>query len=254
MARQPSRADGGPDGTAPLRRPTEESVAITDTLRADIDVVRPRPLTPAAPAPADATLIAACRRGEARAMEALYHQYKRRVFALVYRIVGVSDAEEVAQDVFVRVFRGLAVFRGGRAGHLDLTGCPSTPRSATSPSAAAAPRSATVSLRDRGGAAGGRERSAARREGRGRAARAAAGLPRDPRAARHRGPLALRSAPRSSTAGSAPPSRSSTRRGPRCAILLGPELAAEHAGGTRSHEGRMNCPGATGAAHRLSRR
>ena len=45
-------------------------------------------------------------------MEALYHQYKRRVFALVYRIVGQADAEEVAQDVFVRVFRGLAAFRG----------------------------------------------------------------------------------------------------------------------------------------------
>ncbi|MCE9572080.1 MAG: sigma-70 family RNA polymerase sigma factor [Deltaproteobacteria bacterium] len=90
-------------------------MAMTDTLRADIDVVRPRPLTPAAPAPADATLIAACRRGEARAMEALYHQYKRRVFALVYRIVGASDAEEVAQDVFVRVFRGLAAFRGEAA-------------------------------------------------------------------------------------------------------------------------------------------
>jgi len=45
-------------------------------------------------------------------MEALYHQYKRRVYALVYRIVGAGDAEEVAQDVFVRVFRGLGAFRG----------------------------------------------------------------------------------------------------------------------------------------------
>jgi RNA polymerase sigma-70 factor (ECF subfamily) len=77
-----------------------------------VDVVRPRPLHAAAPAPADETLIAACRRGEERAMEALYHQYKRRVYGLVYRIVGMSDAEEVAQDVFVRVFRGLGAFRG----------------------------------------------------------------------------------------------------------------------------------------------
>jgi RNA polymerase sigma-70 factor (ECF subfamily) len=60
----------------------------------------------------DAQLIAACRRGEARAMERLYHQYKRRVFGMAHRIVGVSDAEEVAQEVFVRVFRGLASFRG----------------------------------------------------------------------------------------------------------------------------------------------
>lgn len=59
----------------------------------------------------DAELIDACRRGEERAMEALYHQYKRRVFGLVTRIVGTNDAEEVAQEVFVRIFRGLPRFR-----------------------------------------------------------------------------------------------------------------------------------------------
>jgi RNA polymerase sigma-70 factor (ECF subfamily) len=63
----------------------------------------------------DAQLVAACRRGEARAMERLYHQYKRRVFGMAHRIVGQSDAEEVAQEVFVRVFRGLAAFRGDSA-------------------------------------------------------------------------------------------------------------------------------------------
>ena len=63
----------------------------------------------------DAELIAACRRGEARAMEMLYHQFKRRVFGMAHRIVGTSDAEEVAQEVFVRVFRGLAAFRGDSA-------------------------------------------------------------------------------------------------------------------------------------------
>jgi RNA polymerase sigma-70 factor (ECF subfamily) len=60
----------------------------------------------------DRELVAACQRGERRAMEALYHQYKRRVFGLCHRIVGPVEAEEVAQDVFVRVFRGLANFRG----------------------------------------------------------------------------------------------------------------------------------------------
>jgi RNA polymerase sigma-70 factor (ECF subfamily) len=63
----------------------------------------------------DAQLVAACRRGEARAMEMLYHQYKRRVFGMAHRIVGSIDAEEVAQEVFVRVFRGLANFRGDSA-------------------------------------------------------------------------------------------------------------------------------------------
>lgn len=63
----------------------------------------------------DRELIEACRRGEERAMEALYHQYKRRVFGLVTRIVGKNDAEEVAQEVFVRIFRGLARFRSDSA-------------------------------------------------------------------------------------------------------------------------------------------
>jgi RNA polymerase sigma-70 factor (ECF subfamily) len=60
----------------------------------------------------DVALVEACRRGERRAMEALYHRYKRRVFGLVTRITGHADAEEVAQEVFVRIFRGLAKFRG----------------------------------------------------------------------------------------------------------------------------------------------
>jgi len=74
-------------------------------------LAEPRPRVAAALAD-DSQLIAACRRGEARAMEMLYHQYKRRVFGMAHRIVGASDSEEVAQEVFVRVFRGLAAFRG----------------------------------------------------------------------------------------------------------------------------------------------
>jgi RNA polymerase sigma-70 factor (ECF subfamily) len=76
------------------------------------DVVRPLVRPAATTGPEDAALVAACRRGEQRAMEALYHQYKRRVFGLCHRIAGVSDAEEVAQEAFVRIFRGLGSFRG----------------------------------------------------------------------------------------------------------------------------------------------
>jgi RNA polymerase sigma-70 factor (ECF subfamily) len=84
-------------------------------MKEAIAVVRPGPAVTARPAPEDEALLAACRRGEQRAMEALYHQYKRRVFGVVLRIVGPNDAEEVAQEVFVRVFRGLARFRGDSA-------------------------------------------------------------------------------------------------------------------------------------------
>lgn len=79
------------------------------------DIVRPTTRPAATTGPDDATLVAACRRGEQRAMEALYHQYKRRVFGMAHRIVGASDAEEVAQEVFVRVFRALGSFRGDSA-------------------------------------------------------------------------------------------------------------------------------------------
>ena len=63
----------------------------------------------------DAELVAACRRGDARALEALYHQYRRRVFGLVFCIVGASDADEATQDAFVRIYRGLGGFRGDSA-------------------------------------------------------------------------------------------------------------------------------------------
>jgi RNA polymerase sigma-70 factor (ECF subfamily) len=63
----------------------------------------------------DAALIDAIRRGDAGSREALYHRFKRRVFALAVRIVGQVDAEEVAQEAFIRIFRGLAKFRGDAA-------------------------------------------------------------------------------------------------------------------------------------------
>jgi RNA polymerase sigma-70 factor (ECF subfamily) len=60
-------------------------------------------------------LLAAVRRGDPGSREALYHRYKRRVFALAVRIVGAMDAEEVAQEAFIRIFRGLPKFRGEAA-------------------------------------------------------------------------------------------------------------------------------------------
>ncbi len=63
----------------------------------------------------EAALIAAVRRGEAGSREALYHRYKRRVFALAARIAGAMEAEEVAQEAFIRIFRGLPKFRGDAA-------------------------------------------------------------------------------------------------------------------------------------------
>jgi RNA polymerase sigma-70 factor (ECF subfamily) len=63
----------------------------------------------------EAALVEAVRRGEPGSQEAIYHRFKRRVFALAVRIVGAHDAEEVAQEAFIRVFRGLPKFRGDAA-------------------------------------------------------------------------------------------------------------------------------------------
>jgi RNA polymerase sigma-70 factor (ECF subfamily) len=63
----------------------------------------------------EAALVEAVRRGAPGSHEAIYHRYKRRVFALAMRIVGAHDAEEVAQEAFIRVFRGLPKFRGDAA-------------------------------------------------------------------------------------------------------------------------------------------
>ena len=63
----------------------------------------------------DAELIAAIKRIEPGSREALYHRYKKRVYGLALRIVGPGDAEEVAQEAFIRIFRGLPKFRGDAA-------------------------------------------------------------------------------------------------------------------------------------------
>ncbi len=90
------------------------NIAINSSKASTMSVTRPRSQGRRV-ATDDAELIAGCRRGEERAMEALYHQYKRRVYGLVTRIAGPADADEVAQEAFVRIFRGLAKFRGDSA-------------------------------------------------------------------------------------------------------------------------------------------
>jgi RNA polymerase sigma-70 factor (ECF subfamily) len=57
-------------------------------------------------------LLAACRRGDRRAFEELVRLTGRRVYSLAYRMVGDrQDAEDVAQDAYLRMYRGLAGFR-----------------------------------------------------------------------------------------------------------------------------------------------
>ena len=58
-------------------------------------------------------LIDRCRQGDETAFRELVEQYKGLVFGLIARTVGnQARAEELAQDVFLKVYRGLPYFRG----------------------------------------------------------------------------------------------------------------------------------------------
>src|ERR1700704_5236485 len=58
-------------------------------------------------------LVERCRRGEESAFQELVDRYKALVFALIARTVpDRSRAEDLAQDVFLRIHRGLPYFRG----------------------------------------------------------------------------------------------------------------------------------------------
>jgi RNA polymerase sigma-70 factor (ECF subfamily) len=58
-------------------------------------------------------LVAACRRGDPTAFEEVVRRTYRQVYTQALRLVGDrQEAEDVAQDAFLRAFRGLRGFRG----------------------------------------------------------------------------------------------------------------------------------------------
>ncbi len=58
-------------------------------------------------------LVERCRRGDEGAFQELVNRYKDLVFALIARTVAERPrAEELAQEVFLRIHRGLPYFRG----------------------------------------------------------------------------------------------------------------------------------------------
>lgn len=71
---------------------------------------------PAGPPDPDAPLVERARRGETEAFESLVRAYQHRVVNFARAMVSdAADAEDVAQDAFVRAYRGLRGFRGGSA-------------------------------------------------------------------------------------------------------------------------------------------
>lgn len=60
----------------------------------------------------DEEMIDACRRGDRHAQRQLYLRHCQAVYRLVFRIVGSQDAEDVTQQVFLRLFQSIGTFAG----------------------------------------------------------------------------------------------------------------------------------------------
>jgi RNA polymerase sigma-70 factor, ECF subfamily len=62
----------------------------------------------------DANLVARCLGGDQGAWEDMVKLHSRRVYSICYRFTGKeSDAQDMTQDVFLRVFKTLGSFRAG---------------------------------------------------------------------------------------------------------------------------------------------
>ena len=65
-------------------------------------------------ADSDNELISRVLRGDHQAYKVLVERYQHYIFTLAFRLTqSREDAEEIAQDVFVKAFRSLADFKGG---------------------------------------------------------------------------------------------------------------------------------------------
>jgi RNA polymerase sigma-70 factor (ECF subfamily) len=61
----------------------------------------------------DAELVRACLDGRREAFDTLVERHQRHVYQLCYRFAGNhEDANDLAQDVFIRAYRGLKTFKG----------------------------------------------------------------------------------------------------------------------------------------------
>jgi len=66
--------------------------------------------------PTDAELVEACLAGRREAFDVIVERHRRHVYQLCYRFVGNhEDASDLAQDVFIRAYRGLRTFKSQSA-------------------------------------------------------------------------------------------------------------------------------------------
>lgn len=61
----------------------------------------------------DRRLVRRLKQGDERAFQELVHTYEDRIFGMVFRMIGNrQEAEDIAQEVFISVHRGIANYRG----------------------------------------------------------------------------------------------------------------------------------------------
>ncbi len=61
----------------------------------------------------DRRLVRRLKQGDQRAFQELVHTYQDRIFGLSYRMIGNrQEAEDIAQEVFISVYRGITNYRG----------------------------------------------------------------------------------------------------------------------------------------------
>ena len=101
-----------------MRVGADSAVALGWKPAWDVTMTRPEgqtdTATPVGLADADdGTLVAAFLEGHREAFDVIVERHRRHVYQLCYRFVGNhEDASDLAQDVFVRAFKGLQNFKG----------------------------------------------------------------------------------------------------------------------------------------------
>src|SRR6266480_4136316 len=103
-------------GTWPVQTVIATGAAVTPRLARTFRERRRETMRPADQALAaldERALVQACLGGEAGAFDLIVERHRRSVYLLCYRFVSNhEDASDLAQDVFLRAYRGLRSFRG----------------------------------------------------------------------------------------------------------------------------------------------
>lgn len=80
----------------------------------------------------DQQLVERVQRGDKRAFDLLVLKYQHKILGLIVRFVhDAQEAQDVAQEAFIKAYRALGNFRGDSAFILGCIGSPSTPRRTT---------------------------------------------------------------------------------------------------------------------------